>query len=144
MPAAVAIPLITGAVSGATSLIGAKVASNAAKNAAKTQTASADKAIALQNQLYQDQQQRMSPFVNAGGQALGQLGQMSSQRAPMFDPSQRGGGFTLQMSQPMGGQGMLGKVGMPTVKMRAPDGSVRDVPQDQVPMFQQKGAQVIG
>lgn len=56
MPAAVAIPLITAAVSGGTAIVGAKMASNANRRATDAQTASTDKALAFERE--QEQRRR--------------------------------------------------------------------------------------
>lgn len=50
MPAAVAIPLITAAVTAGTSIAGAKMSSSAAKKAGETQAASAERAAQLQTE----------------------------------------------------------------------------------------------
>jgi hypothetical protein len=46
----------------------------AAKDAAATQAASADKAINLQRQMWQQQQANMAPWLRTGGGAMGQMG----------------------------------------------------------------------
>lgn len=138
MPAAVAIPLITSAATAGTQLIGAKMASNSAKNAAKTQEASANKAIDLQRQIYGQQEQRLSPFVSAGQQAVQSLGQLGQQRAPMFNAQQPGGGFTPQSLGQMGQKPMGGMV-----NMRGPDGRVRPVPAHMVDQAKAMGGQIV-
>jgi hypothetical protein len=64
MPAA--IPL---AVAGASVVSGA-MGAHAAKSAATTQAASADKALALNSRIYDDQKAQMQPFVTGGQQAF--------------------------------------------------------------------------
>lgn len=54
MPAAVAVPLITAAVSGTTSIVGAKMASNASKNSAKTMADAGNAAAADSRQATAD------------------------------------------------------------------------------------------
>jgi hypothetical protein len=54
MPAAVAVPLITAAVSGTASVVGAKMASNASKNSAKTMADAGNAAAADSRQATAD------------------------------------------------------------------------------------------
>ncbi len=119
MPASLAIPLILGGASTATSLIGGKMASNAAKDAAATQVASADKALALQKQQYDASQARVAPYVAAGQQSLGRLsnlltpnaqGQYMPLNSPQATPQpQPAPGSQLQPS--LGGLGGPGPLG---------------------------------
>lgn len=73
MPAAVAIPAIIGAAGVGAQLVGAKMASGASGRAARLQVNSADRAQQFNQQAYADQQRAMSPYMQAGQQALGGL-----------------------------------------------------------------------
>lgn len=64
--------------------IGAKKGSSAAKKAANIQTASANRAIDMQRQIWGQQQQNISPYMQAGGNAMGLLGSL------MMPPGQPG------------------------------------------------------
>lgn len=137
MPAAIAIPLITGAASAGASIVGAKMASNSANNALRAQERSAAQAQNVQRDQFQQQQQRMQPYVNVGQQATQTLGQLGQQRAPMFNAQQPGGGFNPQSIY--GQQPSMG--GM--VNMRTPDGQVRRVPANMVEQAKMHGGQVV-
>lgn len=67
------------------SITAAKIGSNAASNAAATQSASADKAMGVQNQVYQDQKVAQAPYQQLGQQALGRLSGMAPSTAS-FNP----------------------------------------------------------
>lgn len=60
MPAAVAIPLITAGVTGATSLIGAKMQSGASENAANLQSQSAANTLAFNRQAAENDYQNQA------------------------------------------------------------------------------------
>lgn len=189
MPIATTTALLLGAgIAGATSLGAAKMASGAAKDAAQTQSDSADKALALQAQIYQQQRADTLPFLNranAAGDTLSALmglggggGQLAPAQTNLLGGPARGGQmFTPETMPPRGSSAgsMLnpngpGFVPVPpetshapggnwsgdstqstygsvahggfggTVTLRAPDGSVKDVPWDQAQHFIQLGA----
>ena len=71
MPAAIAIPAV---ISAAGSIGAAAIGSHAAKDAAKTQTDSADKALALQTRIYDENKSNLAPWVSQGQQAATTLG----------------------------------------------------------------------
>lgn len=85
MPAAIAIPLIIGAASTGAQAYAAKKSSDAAKEAADLQTKAGQKALAMQQRVYQDQVRAQQPYMDMGVQALGQLGQ--TRQAPTFNPN---------------------------------------------------------
>jgi len=109
MPAAVAVPLILGAGSAATSLIGAKMQSGAAKSAAQTQAASVDKAQQFAQQAFQQQQAALSPYRQAGQAALASLMARQYGGSPAAYMPPQGYGVPPQMRMPQGvGLGTLG------------------------------------
>lgn len=148
MPAAIAVPAIIGAASTAAQMYGAHKASSAAKQAADQQSASADKAQAFNQQVYNDQRTMMQPYVTGGQSAFGSLlsGWQAKQPggAPAPGPAPRPSAFgqafgapqpqqAAPQQPPMGGGAM--------VSLRAPDGSVQDVPEQLAGQFIAKGAQ---
>jgi hypothetical protein len=192
MPAAIAIPMIVGAAS---SVAAAKMSSNAANKAAKTQTAAADKALAANQAVYQDQRQLMAPYTQAGQSAVTTLGRLltpgagatyASAPLPQLGPgpfaggntamprpqmASRGGAFSAALGQGpaprMGGQGPMPQMGagqmpgmgagpapqigagpMPgmgqgpqgMISLRAPNGSVGQVPAHLAQQFISRGA----
>lgn len=140
-----AIAIAATAASAAGSIAAAKIGSNAAHDAAATQSASADKAITVQQQVYQDQQKAQAPYQQLGQQALGRLSTMGPSQA-QFSPSNYRQGAPIQQQQPqqmgtlasMGqmqpmGQGMAAgqATGGDMVNVQAPDGSVKPFPRMQ-------------
>lgn len=161
MPAAIAVPLIVGGATAGATLYGAHQASKAAKDAAQTQTDYGNRALDLQQQMYQQDRADQAPYRNIGYGALNTLGSMMG---PKFNAG--GGGFQPSMggqptagpsAQPPMGQGFnlgamstAGSVQSPmagqgdTVLMLGPDGSQKRVPRGAVSHFEARGAQVIG
>lgn len=113
MPAALAVPLILGGASAATSIAGAKMASNASKNAANTQSTAADRALAAQQAGYQQQRQDFAPYQQAGTGAVGRLNNLAGQYTGGM-PNQPPPNAPLPASPPPG----LGQLGMPGPGMR--------------------------
>src|SRR5262245_4050774 len=119
MPAAVAVPLITGAVTAGTSLVGAKMASNAAKDASKSQVQAADRASQAAERIFAMQRQNTHPYVKGGQDAFARLmGQQFGTPTSMPQPSgygliRQGAASNSPFGQAMYGQGM--------VSLRAPD-----------------------
>ncbi len=68
--------LASAALSGGLQLAGAAKASSSANKAADQQVASADKGLALQKQIYNEQKAGMQPYAQFGQQALGSLGSL--------------------------------------------------------------------
>lgn len=143
MPAAVAIPLIAGA---GASVAGSAIQAHSAKNAAKTQAQSADKALAFNQRVYDDQMRMVNPYVQFGTQSLGNLGRMAatpfSEQTNGYVQAAQGGGipsFQQGMSNPAQGLS-LGSMGAPQggpmapqgggqmVRLRAPNGEMAQFP----------------
>lgn len=131
MPAAIAVPAIIG---GASSIAQGIIGHKAASTAAKQQSAAADKAMAVNRDVYGQQMAGMQPYANTGGAAntlMGRLmGAPGGARFASAGPAQAPGG----MPQPQGG-------GM--VHLRAPDGSVQAVPEQMAQAFIAKGARLV-
>lgn len=124
MPAAVAVPLIGAAIGGGASVAAAKMGSNAANKAAKTQADATDKAIEWEKTQYFDEQARLDPYRNLGGQAYARMGQALG----IGD-----GSFSFRPS-----------TASQTVKIRHPrTGEIRDVPASQVEALTARGGQVV-
>ncbi len=150
---------LTAATAG-TQIAGAALQNRAAGKAVDAQTEASNKALALQQQMYQQQQQSTQPYQQLGQTALGRLGAMPqntaqfnpsnySQGAPIQQPGQSpfgmsggqpptmqpmGGQFpsgSLSGAQPPTGQSFGGGMNEPMVKIQAPDGMVREFPQSQ-------------
>lgn len=157
MPAAIAIPLITGAIGAGTAIAGAKIQSGAAKNAAKLQSASADKALAVNQGVYRDQQALMNPYVQGGQDAYARL--FSQQFGTPYQPQQAPQAPTGPQARPLGGgpmgpvagarptpfqQAMDGQPAGGMVTIQAPTGETRQVPREQAQMFVSRGGKVVG
>ena len=82
MPAAIAIPLVTGAIGAGAQIFGAAKASGAARDAARTQSRAADRALGMMQSVYQ-------PYTNAGGSAMTTLGRLMTPSMPYAQPMQR-------------------------------------------------------
>lgn len=166
MPAAI---LIGAGIAGIASIYAANKGANASKSAAATQSASADKALALSRDIYQDQRRLVDPYVQAGTQSLNSMmsrygnagGPMPNYQPP---PSQYGfqmGGFSngawnpniQQGPKPVGGGMSLGAMngggpmntaGQQMVTLRAPSGEVMPVPVAHAQHYIRLGAQPVG
>lgn len=149
MPAA--IPL---AVAGASMVSGA-MGAHAANSAAKTQAASADKALALNTRIYDEQKAQMQPFVTGGQQAFqtllngwqnrqGMSPGVAMAQTPLRPAEPREPGMQGAFGQAMGGPNS-GSQGLSSgmVQMRAPDGTIRPVPSQLVDKYRARGAQVV-
>jgi len=66
-------PLIGGALSAGGALLGAGQISSAARDAAALSSGSADRSIALQKQMYEQNQANLAPYLAAGRNALGRI-----------------------------------------------------------------------
>ena len=66
-------PLIGGALSAGGALLGAGSISSATKDAAALASGSADRSIALQRQMYEQNQANLAPYLAAGRNALGRI-----------------------------------------------------------------------
>jgi hypothetical protein len=186
------VPFLVGALAGSAvlNLWGAKKGADASKDAAAQQVASADQAKAELRPIYEGNVARMDPYAQLGGQAVGQLRNLSGFGAPPALPPGGSAGIPqvavplnpngnqgtvnppMNMSDPRvqmlakggsladiggtaatgGGQSSYGSMspqqmgqvagGMQQalVKMRAPDGEERDVPEAMAARFEQAGA----
>lgn len=157
MPAAVAIPLISAAATGAAALGSAKIQSNAASKAQQAQQTATDKAMAVQ-------QQASAPYRALGQTGIDRLNALGAPqpytqqfRAPGGGPQSNGyqpfqpqggslGGFAANpngmSTQPGGRSGAPLQGGPPMVTLQAPDGSTRQFPaQDADRIVQQARAQ---
>lgn len=109
---------------------GSFMGSRAANNAAQQQMDAANKALAFSEGIYNDQKANQQPFIGMGHSAVNTLGGLMglTPAAPVSQP---------RTAQPTGGP--LGGIGQ-GVLMQAPDGSTRQIPQDQVAMYEARGA----
>jgi hypothetical protein len=160
--------LTTAAIIGLTAAsAGAGVAEAAIKGhqtgkAVDAQTNAANKALAVQQQVYGNQQQAAAPYQQAGQQTLGHLGQMAAQPAAQFNPSNYSQGVPKPNLPQMPSQQMpsLGALGQPpgqsmpgmapggqgdTVTIQTQDGRVlQGFPRAKVQEAMQRGAKVVG
>lgn len=147
MPAALAIPLITGAVSAGATIYGANKAAGASKDAAGMQQQAAREAAARTQQAQQqaigyiDQARtaprQSSPYSQAGMSSLANLGFNVPQQAQQAPPT---------MNRPMGPPMSLASMGSPQsagmITVRAPNGQTQQRPVAERDHWLQKGAQV--
>lgn len=142
-----------GALAAGGTIASGALEANASKSAAQTQAASANKALNLQTQIYNNAQPMFAPYRALGQNALTNL----QNRRPILnsaDPAmarQQNPGLTLggisqyAMQPPRNGGAMLqpqGAGGM--VTMKSPTGQVSQVPQNLVQHYQGLGATVVG
>lgn len=153
--------LTLGLISGGTALVSGALGAHAASSAADKQTASADKALALQSQIYGNTRADLSPFVSLGTGALSNLrklggvpnvqsGSMTpAPMAPVVTNRVQGSAPTIGTAVPRNAATLstFGQAPSGTasgyVTMRAPDGSTNQVPANQVQHWTSRGAQVI-
>lgn len=109
--------------------VGGYFQSRAAGKAADQQSAVADKALGLQRDMWNTTQQNQAPYMQAGSQAVTRLNDLMG-GSPLQSQSQ-----SLANLQPQAQPQM--------VNMKAPDGSVRPVPQSEVQHWTQRGAVAI-
>jgi hypothetical protein len=100
MSAAIAIPSIISAVG---SVGSALIGSSASKTAAKTQTDASDKALALQKEMYNTTRSDLSPWTNAGGQAVTALSSLMGLPSGSVGGGSSGNIQTV-LGQPLSGQ----------------------------------------
>ena len=168
--------LIPSLVSAGADIAGAAIGSHAAGNAAQQQQNAAQQQLALYQQIYQNQQKNLAPYMAIGPGALANLGGLTGQRmnaappyttatspqglsgpvssAPGFTPpTYAGPGAVSQTWQgpgvnPFYAPGTPGYQaqagGQSMVTLRAPDGSTRAVPSDQVNHYLSLGATPVG
>lgn len=164
------VPIIAAGIGAATSIYGAHKAAGASKQAARTQSQAADKAMALQKQVYDNQTQLMAPWISggqtaftnmqrmAGGQqampyqppTLGQAMQHGPQ-GPMPPPGPMPGG-RVPLGQaleggmaPMGGGAPMGGQDMAggLVTLQMPDGTTQQMPRGAAQPMLMRGAQIV-
>ncbi len=161
------------AIAGAATAAGAGINALAVNSAANKQAAGTTQALNLQQQMYQQTRQDLSPYASIGTSALGNLRQLtglpaaptstpgpnagqvnySTPQAPLTTPQgqtlmqQPNGSFAPQGSPNAVQPGIQSPAQMQTgsgyVMMKAPDGTTQQVDAAHVPFYQQKGAQVI-
>lgn len=113
--------------------VGSFMQSRAAKNAAAQQMAASERALEFSKGIYNDQKANQQPFIGMGHSAVNTLGGLMGLSQPQASQPQQ------PTAQPRGALGSMGQM----VTMRAPDGSTKQVPVDQVAGFQARGAQVV-
>lgn len=162
MPAAIAIPLIVGAVSAGASVYGAKKNADANKEASKTEAESADKALDFSKTVYNERKQQLTPYQEFGARSLGTLGDLLGIPAPKTnappmatDPNRIQSGQSFPASwvsgSPLSGTpqtapGNGSPVGAPSggmVTIQAPDGSRRAVPSGLQTFYVARGGTVV-
>ena len=146
-------------------LVGAKMKSDAAKQAATIQQQAAQKAQAINQGVYQQNMALMQPFAASGPAAANTLSRLYMSPGQPYTPDLQAQDAQRFYNQPPawsltpGGQwsaatgGSAGPMtgpspttalaSMASVPMRAPDGSVRNVPQAQVQNYLNKGAALV-
>jgi hypothetical protein len=70
MPAAIAVPAIIG---GGAALGGAAISAHAAGSASRQQQQAADRALAVEGRIYDEQKARLQPYMQAGSESLNRL-----------------------------------------------------------------------
>lgn len=150
--------IVAAAIAGGSSVAGAGIAAHAAGKAAKTQTAAADKALALEHQQYEQQREDLAPYrglsavlpslMGRAGQPVTSTGwgQYQTPTAPTTAPNAGPNSFAaMYQGATSVAPGMAsggGPAGM--VTLRSPDGkSTRAVPADHVQAYLSKGATVV-
>ena len=125
-------------------------AQSAADKAAQMQNEAAQKAIDLQKQMYETTRGDLAPYralgqgASAGlGYFMGIPGYEQGNRG-VLPPSAQGQPMTPTAASAMPSSGTTppATASEPMVAMRAPDGSMRAVPQSQVSHYQARGAQI--
>jgi hypothetical protein len=132
--------------------------------AVDAQTDAANKALALQQQQYQQARTDAAPYQQLGQSTLGRLGQMAAQPQGQFNPANYRSGVPVsgtpampsqQMpsQQPLGAPPAQAAPGMPpagagqgdTVTIQTPDGrTLQGFPRAKVQEAMQRGARVVG
>lgn len=163
--------LVSAGIGAAADLIKSHNAKKAADQAAKAETAATDKALALNQQIYDERKNAMAPYAGYGTEAMGTLGALMGLPAPgaggapaqqmVVDPGKDPipksvNGTPMQPNVPVTGK--MSDVFKPAaktpvdasaqtassyVRMRAPNGEEQDVPHEFAPYFQEAGAQPV-
>lgn len=156
MPAAIPIAMGIAAVG---QVAGAKIASNAAKGAAKIQTQAGERAMGVNQRVYDDQRALFQPYIQSGQQAMGSMmqrygnagGPMAPQSAPMSpnvpQTGQNWAGEAHAAPRPFGGPMSMGSVGQPQaermVQLEAPTGERGEFPESKAQRMIAAGARRI-
>ncbi|HXG71331.1 MAG TPA: hypothetical protein VNJ04_12065 [Gemmatimonadaceae bacterium] len=158
MPAA--LPIAIGA-SAVANVVGAKMAAGASRGAAKIQSQSADRALGVNQKVYDEQRALFQPFVQGGSQAMGAMMQRYGNAGGPMAGYQAGPNPTIGTRPQAGppGSALIGAPGMsePMMSMRsvapqqhtgkvlmqAPTGEQEEVDAHLVPMLTAKGARRI-
>lgn len=167
MPAAIAIPLIIGAASAGATVYAANKSAGAAKDAASMQQDSVTRAQNFNQQAFDKQQQALAPYQQAGQFSLANLMAHYGDRTPALqaqrtnayvnaaqqrNPSQ---GFPLAQPQladlvrqpatnsPYNPAALNPAMAQQTVRMVGPDGSIAQVPRQNVMEAIRRGAQMV-
>lgn len=152
--------LVGGLISAGTGIGSAVIQSRAAGKAADQQAAAANAATQLQRDIFNQQRADTMPWLRAGQGSVTTLANLmgipmaaGGANAPPMTPAQMTGTtprqptpnaqYTGAVARPRPGSladvnQMTNSIGM--AQLRAPDGSVRYVPEQQVDFFTQKGA----
>ena len=143
MPAGVLIPALIGA--GGT-VAQAAIGAHSAGKAADTQSAAADKALALEKSIYDTTQGQISPYQQLGTSSLANLAGYANGGGPQMNANGVGyhPGFTpqpmtLSGMQPTAPQAPTG----PLVTVQAPTGETRQMTRAQAEPFLARGAKLV-
>lgn len=130
-------------------LIGGHKGSDAAKKAAAQQVEQANRGLATNQQVYNDQRALMNPYVQGGQDAYARLFSQQfgtpyqppaqAPTAPQIPQGPPAGARPNPFQQAMGGQPAGGMV-----TIQAPTGETRQVPREQAQMFVSRGGKVVG
>jgi hypothetical protein len=111
-------------IGGGVDIAGGYMGSKASKTAAQQQIQSGDRALAALKDAYAQQQAAYNPYAQIGVGALGNLSALTGIQRPAAQPASGAPAPTPQM-----------------VSLRAPDGSIQQVPADHVDHYLSLGAQ---
>ena len=150
--AAIPAAVWAGAAGAGASLVGSKMVANSANNAAQAQTQSANQALALEREIYNQNAQRVQPYVNAGYTSLNNLMQQfgGGQNFPQQVASQLApfqGAIGMQAQIPQGQPQPMAQAqpqGMPQLyRVQAPTGEIAMLSQPQAQAAVQRGARIL-
>lgn len=122
------------------SIVGTVLQSNANKNAAKLEAEGIDKALAFEKQQYGDLVGRLDPYIQSGATSTDRMAQL------LGLPARTQTTATLPAKQTTPTMAQL-PIQQPaqalTVRLQAPDGSIREKPVNELEKWLQKGAKVV-
>lgn len=156
-------PVLQGVVPTVGSLIGATIAAGASKDASAANAESIKEALDFEKQQYSDLTGRLAPYVSAGTASSDRMSQLlglparsgtTATAPPTRGPAVNNYGGPSPAA-PLSGAGGITSVvggspapgtttGGPMVTLQAPDGTTKQVPQEQVAHYQALGAKVLG